>query len=72
MAPFSAAKLVLLQKILHRSMRLIMKRPFVMPQTQKGPKHEKDISKVLVDIFFPLFDNSIQINYIKYQHQELS
>ena len=31
----------------------------VMPQTQKGPKHEKDISMVLVD-FVP-FDNSIQI-----------
>ena len=38
----------------------------VMPQTSKGPKHEKDISKVPVDFF--LFDNSIQINDIKYQH----
>jgi len=44
----------------------------VTPQTRKGSKREKDISKVTVDIFFPLFDNSIQINYIKYQYQELS
>ena len=32
---------------------------FVTPQTRKGPKREKDISKVPVD-FVP-FDNSIQI-----------
>ena len=38
----------------------------VMPQTSKGPKHEKDISKVPIDFF--LFDNSIKINDIKYQH----
>jgi len=42
----------------------------VTPQTQNGPKHEKNISKAPVDFF--LFDKSIQIILIKYQHQELS
>ena len=34
-----------------------------MPQTQKGPKHEKNILKVPVD--FSFFDNSIQMIHIK-------
>ena len=36
-----------------------IQKPTVTPQTRKGPKHEKNISKVLVD-FVP-FGNSIQI-----------
>ena len=36
-----------------------MKSLFVTPQTRKGPKHEKNISKLTID-FVP-FGNSIQI-----------
>ena len=41
----------------------------VTPRTQKGPKHEKHLKRTYR--FFPL-NNSIQINHIKYQYQELS
>ena len=44
--------------------------PSVMLQTQKDPKHEKKNLKGTCRFF--LFDNSIQIIYIKYQYQELS
>lgn len=38
----------------------------VKPQTQKGSKHEKNISKIPVN--FSFLDKSIQIIHIKYQH----